>query len=552
LTHQKTYWQDTPELQMPKNDLGDIIDVMDNRIAFTNNPDLRPAGVKVGYTLEMIDELVKCREDIIYFAENYYMAQTPNGFSFITLFDYQKTVLNDMVENRKYILMMPRQQGKTVITRIYILWSVLFGKDINYGIAANKQAQAIEILEGIKLAYMALPLWMQQGVKRWNTMSIYLENGGKIKIAATSSSAFRGMSFAASHEYTRQDGSKFRISSGVYVDELAFVANNKFEEFRNSVIPTISSGDHGKLIYTSTPFGMNHFYKLWKEAEQGFNGFKHRYIPYWEHPLRQDPSWAEEKIKELGSEISFNQEYGCSFAGSSWTLVNGHHMQKLVANRNYDTVDNIKATKIYEHPKEKHFYIVGVDTAKYGDGDYLSMQVLDVTAKPFKQVASFREKDITYLNIIEPMYNLGTYYNNAHLFIENNSGDGQSAADLLMNNYDYENIYAEKNDIFGFRTTTKSRRLGLQNLKQLVEDGMLEIVDEETINELTRFILKNGKYQADSGSNDDCVMAVVAALFFLQLKSWTDSEDLFNFFKGESNSEDDEPFIFGFLDGELF
>jgi hypothetical protein len=547
-TPQKTYWQDIPALQMPKNYLGEIIDHLDNRIAFTNNPDLRPAGIKVGYTIEMFEELIKCREDIIYFAENYYMTQTPNGFNFITLFDYQKIILNDMVENQKYCLLLGRQSGKTTLARIYILWCILFGKDVNYGIAANKQAQAIEILEGMKMAYMSLPLWMQQGVTRWNAMSIYLENKSKVKIAATSSSAFRGMSFAASNEYTRRDGSTFRISSGIYVDELAFVPNNKFEEFKNSVIPTVSSGKYGKIIYTSTPFGMNHFHKIWKEAEQGYNGFFPRYVPYWEHPLRKDPNWREEKIKELGSEIAFEQEFGCNFSSSSWTLINGRYLSNMTIHRNPDMVDHIKATKIYEHPKEGHFYTIGVDTAKYGEGDYLSMQVLDVTTKPFKQVASFREKDITYLNILEPMHELARYYNNAYLFIENNSGDGQSVADLLMNNYEYENIYAEKNDIFGFRTTQKTRRIGLQNLKQLVEDGMLELVDEETIVELTHFVLKNGKYQADSGSNDDAVMATLAAIFFLQVKSWVDIEDLHKFFNGEEKGDDeDNVFVFGFM-----
>ena len=63
-----------------------------------------------------------------------------------------------------------------------------------------------------------------------------------------------------------------------------------------------------------------------------------------------------------------------------------------------------------------------------------------------------------------------------------------------------------------------------------------------------RFALKSGKYQATDGYNDDAVMAVVAALFFLQLKSWTDSEDLFKFFKGEESDDEDSPFIFGFMD----
>lgn len=435
----------------------------------------------------------------------------------------------------------------TLVARIFILWCILFGKDIQYGITANKQAQAKEVLDGLKLAYMSLPLWMQSGVKKWNEWSIYLENGGVVKISATSSSAFRGMSFASTYEFTTKDDKFMRISSGIYADEVAFVPRNKWEEFKNSVIPTVSSGPHGRIIYTSTPFGMNHFHKIWKEAKSGYSGFKSKFVPYWEHPER-DEVWAEKKKKELGSDVAFQQEFGCSFEGSSFTLIDGKHLSKLTPIE----VDNRKDLfdiKVYEEPKENHLYIVGVDTAKYGDGDFLSMQVLDITSKPFKQVASFRKKDMTYLNLVKPLYELASYYNEAHIFIENNSGDGQSVADLLYEQYEYENIYAEKHEVYGFRTTPKSRRLGLQNLKQLVEDDMLIINDKETIEELLRFSLKNGKYQATDGYNDDAVMALVATLYFLQLKNWVDSEDLYNFFNNsESTNEDDEPFLFGFMD----
>lgn len=237
-------WTERPELQLQKNDNNEYIDINNEVIAFFGNPDLLPPKVKLNYTLEMIEELLKCRDDIIYFAENYYKAQTQNGFNYIKLFDYQKVVLDDMQNKQHYILMMPRQQSKTTLTRIFILWSVLFGKDINFGIAANKQAQAQEVLDGIKMAYMNLPLWMQQGVKVWNAYSILLENGGKIKISATSASAFRGMTFAASYTFTRRDGTECRISSGVYVDEC--VEYNTYITLRNKktgIIEKVKIGD---------------------------------------------------------------------------------------------------------------------------------------------------------------------------------------------------------------------------------------------------------------------------------------------------------------------
>jgi ABC-type cobalamin/Fe3+-siderophores transport system ATPase subunit len=55
--------------------------------------------------------------------------------------------------------------------------------------------------------------------------------------------------------------------SMLLLDEFAFVPNNTADEFFASVYPTISSGKESKIAIISTPNGMNHFYKLVKDAE---------------------------------------------------------------------------------------------------------------------------------------------------------------------------------------------------------------------------------------------------------------------------------------------
>lgn len=105
-------WTERPELKLEKNSDDDYIDINGEPIAFFGNPDLLPPKAKLKYTLPMIEEILKCKEDILYFAENYYKAQTPSGFNFIKLYDYQKTVIKDMTDTQKYVLMMPRQMGK--------------------------------------------------------------------------------------------------------------------------------------------------------------------------------------------------------------------------------------------------------------------------------------------------------------------------------------------------------------------------------------------------------------------------------------------------------
>ena len=106
---------------------------------------------------------------------------------------------------------------------------------------------------------------MQQGIISWNRGSLELENGSKILAASTSASAVRGMSFNI-----------------LFLDEFAFVPNHIADSFFSSVYPTITSGKSTKVIIVSTPHGMNHFYRLWHDAEKA----KNEYIP-------TDVHWSE-------------------------------------------------------------------------------------------------------------------------------------------------------------------------------------------------------------------------------------------------------------------
>ena len=138
----------------------------------------------------------------------------------------------------------------------YLLHYALFNDNVNIGILANKLSTARDLLGRLQLAYEQLPLWMQQGIIAWNKGSMELENGSKILAASTSASAVRGMSFNI-----------------IFLDEFAFIPNHIAEQFFSSVYPTITSGKSTKVIIISTPNGMNHFYKLWVDAQKGRNGY---------------------------------------------------------------------------------------------------------------------------------------------------------------------------------------------------------------------------------------------------------------------------------------
>ncbi len=260
---------------------------------YLGNNNLKAAGVKIEFTHEEVQEYIKVATNYLYFIKNYVkIVSIDEGLVPFNTWDFQDKMIRTMDQNRFTICKLPRQVGKTTSVGAYILWKALFTEDYNIAILANKRSQAIDILGRIKLMYEHLPKWMQQGVIEWNKASIKLENGTEIIASSTSSSAIRG-----------------KTQNLIYLDEFAFVPNNIQEEFFTSVFPTISSGKTSKVIITSTPNGMNLFYKIWIDSEQGRNDYERMEI-HWSDVPGRDEKWREEIIRNT-SEEQFRQEFEC-------------------------------------------------------------------------------------------------------------------------------------------------------------------------------------------------------------------------------------------------
>lgn len=290
---------------------------------YLNNPNLKRIGVNVPVTQDQINEYIKCRQDPIYFIENYVKIVTiDKGFVPIELYPFQKTTVQDITDNRFVVMKAGRQVGKTTTVVAYLLWYILFEEDKFVAILANKAKTSREILNRVKIAYEAMPLWLQQGVSAWNKGDIELENKCRIIADSTSSSAARGYTI-----------------NFLYLDEFAFVPNNVAEEFFSSVYPTISSGKTSKVLISSTPNGMNHFYRIWKEAEEKVNGFK-TIEANWRNVPGRDAKWAAEQKRVLG-EQKYLQEMECVGQDTMITVrnkINGN-IEKITIEKLYSKIE---------------------------------------------------------------------------------------------------------------------------------------------------------------------------------------------------------------------
>ena len=498
---------------------------------YNGNPLLKKSRKQINWTPEMLQEWLKCAQDPVYFAEKYIkIVHVDHGFIPIRLYDYQKEIIEKLTNNRRVTVVTSRQAGKTTTAAAIILHYILFNEHKTVALLANKGDAAREILDRIKLAYEALPDWLQQGVDEWNKGSITLENGCKVLAAATSSSAIRGKSISL-----------------LYIDEAAFVEN--WDEFFASVFPTISSGETTKILFTSTPNGLNHFYKTCEGAKQGTNGYQFVEVP-WQRVPGRDAAWQKETLGAMDFDYEkFAQEFECAFLGSSGTLISGAVLKTLVSR--VPLTQSAGLTQYYT-PEPNHKYVIVADVSRGKGLDYSAFQVIDVTGMPYQQVCVFKNNMITPLDYAGIINSISKLYNRATILVEVNDVGAQVVDSL---HYDYESeliIYTEnagargkrissgfKNSERGVRTTKTVKTIGCSMLKLLVEQRQLIINDHDTIYELSRFSKKGTSYEAEPGANDDLVMCMVLFAWMSDQQYFKDLTDINTLMKLREKTEEE-------------
>jgi hypothetical protein len=511
---------------------------------YLGNPNLKKANTPIEFTEDQIIEFLKCKEDPVYFANNYIkIISLDEGLTQFHPYHFQRKLINNFHNNRFNICKMPRQTGKSTTVISYLLHYLIFNDSVNIGILANKAATARELLARLATAYENLPKWMQQGVLVWNKGNIELENGSKILAASTSASAVRGMSFNI-----------------LFLDEFAFVPNHVADSFFASVYPTITSGKNTKVIIVSTPHGMNHFYRMWHDAERG----KNEYIPtdvHWSEVPGRDAEWKDTTIANT-SEQQFKVEFECEFLGSVNTLINPSKLRNLVYE---DPIKRNAGLDIYENPIKEHNYIITVDVARGLGNDYSAFIVFDTTEFPYKAIAKYRNNEIKPMLFPNIILDVAKAYNQAYLMIEVND-IGDQVASILQYDLEYQNIlmasmrgrngqivgqgFSGKKTQLGVRMTAAVKKLGCSNLKTLLEDDKLLTVDYDIISELTTFSQKHNSFEAEEGCNDDLAMCLVIFSWLVQqeyFKEMTDQDVRKRLYEDQRDQIEQDMAPFGFI-----
>jgi len=500
---------------------------------YLGNANVKRDGIVQDFTQDQLQEYIKCLYDPAYFARAHCkVISLDRGLVPFNLYPYQEKMFEHFNTNRFSIVLACRQSGKSISSVAYLLWYAVFHPEQTIAVMANKGATAREMLGRVTLMLENLPFWMQPGCKALNKGSIEFANNSRIIAAATSGSSIRGMSVNL-----------------LYLDEFAFV--ERAAEFYTSTYPVISSGKSTKVIITSTANGLgNMFHKIWEGAVQSTNEFKPFRVDWFDVPGR-DEAWKNQTIANT-SQLQFDQEFGNTFFGTGDTLIDANTLMSLRAEAPIQLLES-NTIRIYKEPQKDHNYVITVDVSKGRGQDYSTFNVIDISRRPFEQVAVYRNNTISPLLFPNIIYKFANVYNEAYVVIEAND-QGGVVCNGLYHDLEYENMHVEsavKANSLGVEMNKKIKRIGCSGFKDLLENKRLKIVDEQTIVEISTFEARGQSFEASDGNHDDLVMNFVMFGYFAMSNHFSDMTDinLKEYMFSQKMKEIEEDVLpFGFID----
>lgn len=511
----------------------------------------------------MTDELSITIKEYI---ETYLKIKTKDGQLIPLSMNYAQNRLYDIFKEAynndrpcKIIVLKARQLGISTVTEAIISSLVMLNYYVNALIVAHQSDASTHIYNMAKLYYDELPPALKPMTKYSNAKELVFQNPNdkdednkglrsSIRVATAGQS---GVGRSSSFNY-------------MHLSEIAFWKEEDGKTVESQLaglLQTLPQHGFSFLVIESTANGWNYFKSLWDKAVAGENDYVPLFIPWFDmedyrlpyHGEALTPEevelqkkyeideeqimWRRATIANLcqGNIDTFRQEYPSNpeeaFIMSGTPVFN---VQKVL-NRMAEVKPPISTgmfteqgtyyedergyVSIWRYPEQNHVYVLGEDTAGEGS-DYFNGYVIDKNTG--EQVARYRAQSDETLFVQQSFY-LGYYYNIAMIAPESNFSTYPTTKLAEMG---YPNIYVREQvdtfkyktqSKFGFRTTSLTRPLIIDNLVALVNEEIDKINDIDFLRECLSFV-KNpntSKPEAMEGCHDDCVMSMAISYFVL-------------------------------------
>lgn len=210
------------------------------------------------------DEIKKCKEDVVYFANNYLQVKNKaeEGGYFVNknhifgdkvkykMFKIHKYLADSILNNDYVIGVKSRQIGFTTCVGALSIHKIIFENNKTILVISKAYEEAKKTLEEQKFMYINLPFFMRRSIYKDNMGQFALGNKYNFSSIEVKTSGKRsGRSIAA---------------TWLILDEAEFILN--IDELQSAAAPTLSS-TKGKCIVLSTPYEYkSQFYDLVSES----------------------------------------------------------------------------------------------------------------------------------------------------------------------------------------------------------------------------------------------------------------------------------------------
>ena len=475
----------------------------------------------------------------------------------------------------RIIILKARQMGFSTLTEAIVFYLTATARNVDSMIVAHTEEATANLFRMSKRYLDLLPDPLKPMQRASNAQELIFDRPAK------SSSDVKGLGsrIRCATAGGKGVGRSYTLKA-VHLSELAFWPGDKIETF-SGLSQAVPDAPGTVIIIESTANGYDFYKKLWdaavKSQREGTDGYTPVFFAWFEMPTyRRTPlpnfkrTSEEEKLAETfhlddeqlawrrwciatncGGDLNkFHQEYpatpdeafistgSCAFNQEVLVLrreqvrltewergrfkIQKNEAEKIIS---FEWTPEPKGPiRILKHPEEDTPYVIGGDTAGTGSDAFVG-QVLDNTTGEQVAVLHHRFGEREYA---EQMYCLGKYYNEALIGIETNYS---TYPELKIEELGYTNLFVRERidtytgkmaEAFGFATTTKTRPLIIDGLKDVVNGDINNITDYDTLGEMLTFVYdEHWKPQAEEGEHDDLVMALAIAHYIRPQQSFS-------------------------------
>lgn len=368
------------------------------------------------------------------------------------------------------VLCVGRRHGKTSLALNKLIIEAMLpenaGKLFMYLCPTQRQAKDV-VWRSNEMLFNYLP---EQAIDKKNEvdLTVRLVNGSLIYIRGTDNEhALRGLN-----------------PFGIVLDEYAQMKPNVFDEIFKPVL----AANGGWAWFISTPFGKNHFYRLYRYGCDNMARWQVIHLKASESGII--PEEALEEARRSMPEKTFLQEFEAEFLDDAGTIF--RRIRECINGG-------------FEEPKQGRLYKVGVDLARTTDWTVITV----VDRHTHKLVHFERFQQIDYNLQKARIEAVARRYNNAPITVDETGVGAPITEDLRRMGL----------LVTGFTFTATSKKQLIENLAIKIEQGKMTYPEiPELIRELEEFtyeLLPSGavRYTAPEGGTDDAVCSLALAMW---------------------------------------